>query len=309
MDVVISGSTGLIGTALARSLRADGHRVLPLTRSDPKPGETALRWEIDRGEIDRAGLEGVDAVVHLAGEGIAAKRWSDDQKKRVLASRTRGTALLADTLATLDLKPRVMVSASAVGYYGDRGDTEPTEASGPGHGFLTEVCVAWEAAADRAEAAGIRVARIRTGIVLSAEGGALAKQLPLFKLGVGGKLGSGRQYQSWISIDDEVGAIRFLLDPAGGTELEGPVNLTGPEPVTNAAFTRALGSVLSRPAIVPVPSFAPKVLLGSELAEQVLFASQRALPAALDGAAYRFRHRDVTTALRAVLGRGEEVAR
>ncbi|CAN5851861.1 TIGR01777 family oxidoreductase [soil metagenome] len=276
MDVVISGSHGLIGQALVHSLEADGHRAIRLVRGDgggSESGRASVRWDPANGEIDRAGLEGADAVVHLAGEGIADARWTDAHKRRVLESRTRGTTLLAEALADLDAKPKVLLSGSAVGYYGDRGDEELTETSPPGDLFLSEVCTAWEAATRPAADAGIRVACVRTGIVLSADGGALAKQLPLFKFGLGGKLGSGRQYQSWISIDDHIGALRCLLDH----DVRGPVNLTAPAPVTNATFTDALGAVLRRPTFLPIPSFGPKLLLGSELAHELLFASQRVL--------------------------------
>ncbi|CAN5673309.1 TIGR01777 family oxidoreductase [soil metagenome] len=304
MDVVISGSHGLIGSALVRSLQADGHRAIRLVRSEPAPNELAVRWDPGAGEIDRAGLEGVDAVVHLAGEGIASKRWTAEHKRRVLESRTKGTTLLAEALGGLAAKPAVLLSGSAIGYYGDRGDERLTEASSPGDLFLSEVCTAWEASTAAAGGAGIRVAHLRTGIVLAEGGGALAKQLPLFKLGLGGKLGSGEQYQSWVSIDDHVGAMRFLLDH----DVAGPVNLTGPEPVTNAAFTKAIGTVLGRPTLLTVPSFGPKLLLGTDLADELLFASQRVLPDVLTEAGYRFRHADVETALRAVLGRPDELA-
>lgn len=304
MDVVISGSHGLIGSALVRSLQADGHRAIRLVRSEPAPGELAVRWDPEAGEIDRAGLEGVDAVVHLAGEGIASKRWTAEHKRRVLESRTNGTTLLAETLTGLSAQPAVLLSGSAIGYYGDRGDERLTETSPPGDLFLSKVCTAWEASTAAAAEAGIRVAHLRTGIVLAEGGGALAKQLPLFKLGLGGKLGSGEQYQSCISIDDHIGAMRFLLDH----DVSGPVNLTGPEPVTNVAFTKALGTVLGRPTALTVPRFGPKLLLGADLADELLFASQRVLPAVLTDAGYRFRHADIETALRAVLGRPEELA-
>ena len=299
MDVAVTGSSGLIGSALVRSLEADGHTVVPVVRRPARPGERVVAWDPAAGTIDAAALEGLDAVVHLAGEGIAEKRWSAEQKRRILDSRTHGTVLLAGALAGLERPPGVLLSGSAIGYYGDRGDEVLTEASTPGDIFLSEVCVAWEAAAQAAVEAGIRTAHLRTGIVLDAGGGALAKTLPLFKLGLGGRLGPGTQWWSWISLADEVSAIRFLLE----AEVAGPVNLTGPAPVTNADFTTALGRVLGRPTALPVPRFGPKLLLGGELAEQLLFASQRVLPSVLEQAGFRFAHPDVETALRAVLDR------
>lgn len=299
MDVAVTGSSGLIGSALVRSLEQDGHTVVPVVRRPARPGERAVTWDVEAGTIDAAGLEGVDAVVHLAGEGIAEKRWSAEQKARILRSRTHGTVLLAGALAGLDDPPSVLLSGSAIGYYGDRGDEVLTEASDPGDIFLSEVCVAWEAAAEQAVDAGIRTAFLRTGIVLDRHGGALAKTLPLFKLGLGGRLGPGTQWWSWISLEDEVRAIRFLLE----ADVAGPVNLTGPAPVTNADFTKALGRVLGRPTALPVPRFGPKLLLGGELAEQLLFASQRVQPSVLEQAGFAFSHPDVESALRAVLER------
>jgi uncharacterized protein (TIGR01777 family) len=299
MDIAVTGASGLIGTAVSAALRADGHRVVPVVRRPVAEGERAVRWDPTSGMIDRVALEGIDAVVHLAGAGIGDARWSDERKREILESRTRGTAVLTEALADLDQKPSVLVSGSAIGYYGDRGDEVLTEGSAPGDIFLSEVCVAWEAAAAPAIEAGIRVPFIRTGIVLSAHGGALKRTLPLFKAFVGGRLGSGRQWWSWISIDDEVASIRWLLDH----DIAGPVNLTAPEPVTNAEFTKTLGRVLGRPTVLPVPAFGPKLLLGGELAEQLLFASQRVLPTVLEEQNFPFAHRDLDTALRAVLGR------
>jgi uncharacterized protein len=298
MRVAITGASGLIGTALRRSLEADGHAVSPLVRSDDRPG---IRWDPEQETIDAAALEGVDAVVHLAGEGIAEKRWTDEQKRRIRDSRTKGTDLLARALAGLDRKPSVLVSASGMHFYGDRGDEVVTEADPAAGGFLPEVVVAWEAAAAPAEAAGIRVSRIRTGLVLDRTGGALARMLPLFRFGVGGRLGSGTQWWSGISIEDHVRAVRFLIDH----EVSGPVNLSAPAPVTNAEFTKALGRVLHRPTALPVPTFGPKLLLGGELAQELLFTSIRMLPARLTDAGFEFRHADLDTALRSVLGRDD----
>lgn len=295
MRICVSGSSGLIGTALCRSLEADGHAVTRLVRrGDGGPG--LARWDIERGEIDSASLEGLDAVVHLAGEGIGDKRWTPDQKRKIMASRTQGTALLAEVLASLTAKPAVLVSGSAVGFYGDRGDEQLTEQSGPGTGFLTDVVVAWEAAAEPVEAAGIRLAKIRTGIVLDREGGALAKMASVAKLGLLGKLGSGTQWMSWIALVDHVRAIRFLID----TEISGPVNVTAPTPVTNAVFTKALGRVLHRPTVIPVPRFGPKLLLGGELADTLLLEGQRVMPEVLLEAGFEFRYDDLETALRSI---------
>jgi uncharacterized protein (TIGR01777 family) len=296
MRIAVSGSSGLIGSALVDRLRASGHDVLRLVRSGPS-GEDRIAWSPADGTIDAEGLEGVDAVVHLAGAGIADKRWSDQRKQLILESRTTSTELLARTLAGLDAPPAVFVSSSAIGIYGDRGDEELTEASEIGEGFLADVCRAWEAAADPAREAGIRVVHPRTGLVLSTEGGALAKQLPLFKAGLGGKLGSGDQWWSWISMADEVGALAWLLD----ADVDGPVNLTGPAPVTNAEFTDVLGDVLGRPTFMPIPRFGPKLLLGGELAEELLYTSARVQPSRLEQAGYTFAHPTLEDALRAEL--------
>lgn len=298
VQVVVSGSSGLIGTALVEALERDGHSVRRLVRRSPeRPGE--VRWDPGRAEIDATGLEGADAVVNLAGPGIGDKRWTAERKAELRDARVDGTRLLAETLAGLERPPSVLVSGSAVGYYGDRGDERLTEESGPGDDFLADLCRDWEAAAAPAADAGVRVATIRSGIVLAPGGGALARLLPLFKLGAGGRMGSGRQYWPWITIDDEVGAVRFLLDH----DVAGPVNLTGPEPVTNQELTKALGRVLGRPTLLPVPRFGPKLLIGGEAAETFLYASQRAYPAVLEAEGYRFQHGDVETGLRAVLGR------
>jgi uncharacterized protein len=298
MDVVVTGSGGLIGTALRSALERAGHRMVPMVRS--QAAGDAIGWDPDHGRIDAGGLEGVGAVVHLAGEGIGAKRWNDAQKITIKESRVRGTVLLAETLAKLNRPPKVLLSGSAVGYYGDRGDEVLTESSRAGEGFLAGVCVAWEAAAAPAKDAGIRVSHLRTGIVLSAAGGALAKMLPPFRVGLGGRLGPGRQWMSWISIDDEAGAIVHLLAddaPAGA------VNLTGPNPVTNADFTAALGRALRRPAVIPVPQIALKAALGGEMAQELLLNSQRALPTRLLDSGYTFAHPEVGDALRTVLSR------
>ena len=295
MRVAVTGSSGLIGSALVRSLESDGHTAIRVVRSDGGPG--TVRWDIDRGELDAAGLEGLDGVVHLAGEGIAEKRWTDEQKAKILDSRVRGTSLLATTLAGLQAKPPVLVSGSAIGVYGTRGDEQLSEASLAGTGFLAEVVLAWEAAAAPAEVAGIRVPKIRTGIVLDKDGGVLDRLVGLARFGLLGKLGSGRQWMSWISLADEVAAIRFLLEH----EVDGPVNLTAPAPATNAAFTKTLGRVLKRPTFLPVPGFGPKLLVGAELAQALLYDGQRVLPERLLEAGYEFRQPVLEPALRDLL--------
>ena len=298
MDVVISGSSGLIGEALQTALAERGHTAVPLVRRRVEPGERAISWDPAGGTIDHHGLEGVDAVVHLAGESIASSRWTDEQKAKILDSRTRSTALLAEALVGLDAPPSVLISASGINYYGDRGDEVLTEDSGPGDDFLADVCMRWEASSQLAAAGGIRTVNIRTGIVLDARQGALARQLLPFKLGVGGRLGSGRQWQSWISLADVVGAILHLVER---DEVTGPVNLTAPEPVTNAEFTKTLGRVLRRPTLVPIPTFAPALLFGRELVEALLLVSLRVHPTALLASGYTFRHTHLEPALRDIL--------
>jgi uncharacterized protein len=299
MHIAVTGSTGFIGNALVASLAAAGHTVTRVVRSQPT-GANEIRWDIGAGTIDRDGLRGVDAVVHLAGEGIAERRWTTEQKQRILTSRTQGTRLVAEALAGLDDGPRVLVSASAIGYYGERGDEVLTEDSGPGDDFLAEVVQAWEAAADPAREAGIRVVHPRIGIVQSPDGGALGKVLPLFKLGLGGKLGSGRQYWSWVSRDDVIGLIEHAL---ADEDLDGPVNAVAPNPVTNAEYTKILGRVLGRPTVLPVPPFGPAILLGRELAESLVFTSARILPERAEKAGYAFRHTTLEACLRDVLGK------
>ena len=296
MDVVVTGSSGLIGTALEGALERAGHRMVPMVRS--QASGDAIHWDPDRGEIDAGGLEGVGAVVHLAGEGIGNRRWNEEHKARVKESRRKGTLLLAETLAKLGKAPKVLVSGSAVGYYGDRGDEVLTESSRPGNDFLADVCTAWEAAAAPAKEAGIRVAHIRTGIVLSGRGGVLPKMLLPFKFGFGGKLGSGRQWMSWIALEDEVGAIVHVL---GDDSLSGPFNLTSPNPVTNADMTKVIGAALHRPTLIPAPAFALKTALGAEMAEELLLVSQRALPTRLLDSGFTFRHPDLADALQVAL--------
>jgi uncharacterized protein (TIGR01777 family) len=297
MKIAVTGSHGLIARHLLPALDAAGHQVVKVVRGQAGAGE--LHWDPAAGELDGDALEGVDAVVHLAGKGIFG-RWSETHKAEVRNSRLQGTALLADRLAGLSRKPATLVSGSAVGYYGDRGSEVLTEVSQRGRGFLADLVEDWEAATAAAEDAGIRTVKLRTGIVCAADGGALKLQLPVFKLGVGGRLGSGEQWFPWISIDDEVGAILHALDH---DSLSGPVNLAAPEPVTNAEFTRALGEVLHRPTALAVPAVAIRTVLGREMADETLLVSQRVQPVALEASGYRFRHPEVRGALQAVLDR------
>lgn len=297
MRVAITGASGLIGSALRARLLRQGHAIVPVVRRSANEGE--ISWDPEHGTLDPTDLTGVDAVVNLAGAGIAGHRWTDSYKRQILDSRTRTTSLISETMARADAGPRVLLSGSGMDFYGDQGDTAVDEMSPAGTGFLAEVCQAWEASTTAAAAAGVRVAHLRTSMVLSAQGGALRKMLPIYKLGLGGRTGNGRQWVSWISIDDEVGAIEHLLNH----EVSGPVNLASPDPVTNAEFARTLGHVLKRPAFVPLPSFAPKLVLGSELVDTLLLESKRVLPRVLESDGYAFAHPTLETALRAVLDR------
>jgi uncharacterized protein (TIGR01777 family) len=296
--IAITGASGLIGTALSAHLRAKGDTVISFTRRGESSPNT-ISWDPAAGRIDASRLAGVDAVVHLAGAGIGDKRWTDSYKRDILESRTKSTSLLASAVADASNGPRTLLSGSAIGFYGESLTEEFVESSPAGSGFLADVCVQWEEATQAASKAGVRVVHLRTGIVLSPKGGALKKLLPLFKVGAGGRMGSGRQWQSWISIDDEVAAIDHLLSSA----VTGPVNLTAPTPVTQAEFTRILARVLKRPALIPVPSFGPKFLLGSELADALLFTGQKVLPRVLTQDGYDFRHADLETALRSLLNK------
>jgi uncharacterized protein len=297
VNVLVTGSHGLIGSALIPKLRADGARVLRLVRAEPE-GSDDVRWDPVAGTIDAAGLEGVDAVVHLAGAGIGDKKWTAARKQLILESRTLATDLLARTLAGLARPPGVLVSGSAVGYYGNRGDAVLTEESSPGDDFAARVCVDWEAATAPASEAGIRVVTIRTGIVLAAHGGALHRMLLPFKLGLGGRIGSGEQYLSWIGLDDHVDAVRHLL---ATTSVSGPVNLTAPNPVTNLEFTHALGGALHRPTLVPTPLFPLRALYGRELVQHLLVEGQRVVPRVLETSGFAFTSPQIDAALRTVL--------
>jgi uncharacterized protein (TIGR01777 family) len=296
MTILITGASGLIGQALSAELTSQGHTVVAAVRR-PARNDHEVQWDPKAGILDPSSFNGVDAVVHLAGAGIGDKRWTDTYKREILESRTLSTRLLANTMASLETKPKVFLSGSAIGIYGVRGDEALDENAATGTGFLADVCKEWEAAAAPAVDAGIRTVFLRTGIVLSKKGGALKKQLPIFKLGVGGKFGNGKHWQSWIIITDEVNAIIHLLT----SQLSGPVNLTAPEPVTNAGFTKELGKAVSRPTILPIPTFGPKLLLGGELADALLFTGQRVIPSALTRDGFVFTHQTLDAALRALL--------
>jgi uncharacterized protein len=298
--VAITGATGLIGGALTRSLEDDGHIVHRVTRSASVARPNDIIWDPEKGSIDASRLEGVDAVVHLAAEPLGADRWSEATKHRIVSSRELGTRLIAETIAGLDDPPAVLLSASAVGYYGEGGAEPLTEDAPPADDFLAHVCQVWESSAEPARAAGIRVVHPRTGVVI-ARGGPLLDKLEMpFKLGVGGPVGSGRQFVPWISFEDHIRALRFLIDH---DELEGPVNLVGPVPTTNRRMSKALGRVLHRPAVLPVPLFAVGLVYGKG-GRTLAAVSQRAVPRRLEQAGFEFRHQTIEEALEAVLGRG-----
>jgi uncharacterized protein len=298
MNILVTGASGLIGTALVSSLASSGHEVTRLVRGQPPSEAKTARWDPMAGTIETGAIEGVDAVVHLAGENIA-ERWTSAKKAKIRDSRVKGTQLLCETLTRLSSPPKTLVSASAVGYYGDRGDAILTEDSPPGQGFLSEVCRAWEAATEPARQRGIRVVHLRLGVVLSANGGALAKILPPFRLGLGGVLGSGQHYMSWIALDDAVGAIQHAI---ATDTLQGPTNAAAPRAVTNQEFTKTLGKVLGRPTAIPLPAFAARLMFG-EMADEVLLASARIQPVKLVASGYQFRYPELEGALRHVLAR------
>lgn len=295
MRVAVTGASGLIGTALVPHLRSVGHEVVRLVRrTAAAPDE--VTWDPKAGTVDLDALAGVEGVIHLAGAGVGDHRWTDDWKREILDSRVDGTHTIVNAMLALDPKPRVLVSASAIGWYGDTGDRIVDETAPAGAGFLADVVRAWEAAAAPAASAGIRVVHPRTGLVVAKSGGAWARMFPLFKLGVGGKLGSGRQYWSWISLRDEVCALQFLLEQ---DHLSGPVNLTGPDPQTNAEITHVMGQVLGRPTILPAPAFALKAVLG-EFSSEVL-GSTRVVPAVLERSGFAFQDPTIESAIRTAL--------
>jgi len=299
MDVIVSGATGLVGSVLTRNLAAAGHRVRRLVRVPPAPNSRDVFWDPGRGVLDPASLRGVEAAVHLAGENIAAGRWTEAKKNSIRESRTRGTRLVAEALARLSPPPRVLVSASAVGYYGSRGSEVLTERSVPGRGFLAEVCRDWEAASAPASAAGIRTVTLRFGVVLSPDGGMLAKVLVPFRLGLGGRVGNGEQFMSWIEIGDLARVIEHALETHS---LSGAVNAVSPHPATNREFTETLGRVLSRPTVFPVPALGARLAFG-EMAEEMLLASTRVEPERLLDSGFVFRYPTLESALRHLLMR------
>jgi len=306
MRIAVAGSTGLIGTALVSALRSGGHEVVPLVRPTTTATSGGITWDPDAGTIDARALEGCDGVVNLAGRSVGERRWTEAEKGLIRSSRVGSTTLLATTIAGLERPPSVLINASAIGIYGDRGEERLTEDAPPGEGFFPDVCVAWEAAASAAAQAGVRVVNLRTGIVLSPEGGALGRMMAPFgpswlspyRWGLGGWIGSGRQFWSWISLEDEVRAIAHLL----GSGLSGPVNLTSPELVRNKAFMKAVGRALRRPILLPIPRFVLDVVLGSQLAQASLFDSQAVLPERLLADGFEFRHRNLDEALSIAFG-------
>ena len=292
--ILVSGSSGLIGAALISALKSSGDEIACLVRSDVSSKEQ-IQWDPSHSLVPKS-VSGFDAVVHLAGEFIVG-RWTEAKKRRIRESRVQGTRRLAEALAQASQPPRVLISASAIGYYGDRGDEILREGSPSGTGFLPEVCREWEDATEPATKAGIRTVQVRFGLVLSRSGGALQKMLPPFRLGVGGNMGNGRQWWSWIDIDDLVGAVQHVIKTEA---LRGPVNVVGPNPLTNAEFTKTLASVLSRPAILPMPAFAARLVFG-QMGDELLLASQRVEPAKLLASGYVFQKPELTGALEGIL--------
>ena len=294
MIVAITGASGVIGKAVSEYLEADGHTIIRISRN---PEIADVHWNPSTGLIDAKGLNGINAMVHLAGENIGGRRWSKKQKTEIYESRIKGTELIASTLANLNSPPEVFLSGSAIGFYGDCGSTEVDESFPSGEGFLAKVAADWEKSTRIAEGAGIRVAHLRTGIILDPMSGMLQKMLPLFKFGLGGKLGNGSQYWSWISLKDEVRLISWLLS----SNISGPVNLSAPNPVTNAEFTRELGKALNRPTVISVPSFGPGIIAGRELAKELIFTSTRALPSIPISHGFEFTYSRLDTTLKEIL--------
>ena len=298
MKIVIAGASGLVGSALAPALRNAGHEVFRLVRGRGANAPDEIAWDPAAGEIDLSRLAGTGAIINLAGENLAAGRWTAARRERILRSRVDATRTLVTAMTKLDRKPTAFLSASAVGFYGNCGDNVLSEASGIGHGFLPEVCLAWETHAEGASRVGVRTALLRFGLILAREGGALAKMLPLFRLGLGGRLGSGGQWMSWIGIADVVGGIAHVLE---NSRCAGPMNFVAPAAVTNAEFTRVLAGVLHRPAVLPAPAWALRMAFGQQMADEALLSSTRALPKRLTESGYGFRYSTVGTALSAVL--------
>ena len=304
MRVLVSGASGLLGSALVPTLIAGGHTVTRLVRSAPRPGQDEIPWNPAARSIGTPALEGFDAVVHLAGDNIASGRWTAAKKASIRNSRVQGTTVLCEALAQLVKPPKVLLSASAIGYYGDRGETTLREESSPGRGFLAEVCQAWETATAPAAQRGIRVVHLRFGMVLSPAGGALAKMLTPFRLGLGGVIGTGKQYMSWIALDDVLGAIHHALHTEA---LQGPVNVVAPSAVTNQEFTTTLGKVLRRPTRLPLPTFAVRLMFG-EMGDALLLASTRVAPARLMASGYTFQYSELEKALQHLLGTSQNTS-
>jgi uncharacterized protein (TIGR01777 family) len=295
MKIVVAGASGLVGSALVSKLKAEGAEVTRLVRLAAKSGE--IEWHPDRGSIDAPAMEGFDAVINLAGDGIADGRWTEEKKRRILDSRVNGTRLLSETMANLSRKPATFINASAVGFYGSRGDELVDEDSGPGEGFLASVCRQWESATAPAEQAGIRVVKLRLGVILTKDGGIMGSMLRPFKLGLGGKVGSGQQVISWIAMDDVVAAISFILHTES---LRGPINAVAPQPVTNEEFTKTLGRVLSRPTFMAMPAFAARLAFG-EMADEMMLSSTRVAGKVLNDAGFKFQYPELEGAVRAML--------
>ena len=302
MKILVSGSHGLVGKALVRSLTADGHEVVRLVRGERAIGSPDVEWQPEQGRIDAGRLEGVDGVVHLAGENIASGRWTAEKKRAIRESRVKGTTLLSDALAHLSPPPSVFLSASAIGYYGNRADELLTEKSAPDKGkdFLAGVCSEWEAATRPAAENGIRTVCTRFGIILDPNEGALAKMLPPFRMGIGGRIGDGKQWMSWIALDDVVNGLKFVIEDES---IKGAVNFVAPNPVRNAEFTKTLGRVLSRPTFFPVPAFGARFAFG-EMADALLLSSQRVAPSVLAHKGFRFSWPTLEPALRHLISRG-----
>ncbi len=292
MRVLITGASGLIGTALRKSFAESGWEPLLASRNEPK-ASNEIQWSVENGFVEPERLEGIDAVVHLAGESVSGLRWTDEKKQAIRDSRVLGTRSIVDALSKLKERPKVLVSASAIGFYGERGDEEMNESSAAGHGFLAEVAKEWEGEARRAEDAGIRTVLLRTGIVLSKDGGALGTMLTPFKMGVGGVVGSGKQWMSWISLDDHVAAINFVIE---NEHIRGAVNAVSPEPVTNEEFTKTMGEALHRPTFIPLPEFAVSMLMG-EMGDALLLTSTKVVPKRLEDAGFEFKYPDLKGAL------------
>jgi uncharacterized protein (TIGR01777 family) len=298
MKILIGGSHGLVGSALIEALEKEGHECFRLVRHAPE-SKREVEWSPDRYSIALARIEGFDAVINLAGESIAEGRWTDDKKRRIRDSRVKGTKLLGDALANLTVPPKTFICASAIGYYGNGGDDILTEASPAGDDFLAHVCAEWEEATALASEKGIRVVNARFGVILDTKGGALAKMLPPFRMGVGGRIGNGKQWMSWIALDDVIEGLKFAL---AHESMNGPVNFVSPNPVTNAEFTKALGKALSRPTLFPIPAFGVKLLFG-EMGETLLLRGQRVAPKRLMSEGYQFRYSQLDAALSSILKR------